>query len=80
MRALGRKRAVFAAQVQRHWGSRNGRAVIAGSLASKIKGTGKVITTDYSIILTVADGAIIRFQMLEDIFAVSRAARAPQVA
>jgi uncharacterized protein len=52
------------------------RAVILGSLASKVKQTGKVIETYFGIILTVANGEIVRFQMLEDSFAVSRAARA----
>src|SRR5437667_4030426 len=52
------------------------RAVILGSLASKVKRTGKVIETYFGIILTVAKGEIVRFQMLEDSFAVSRAARA----
>jgi ketosteroid isomerase-like protein len=50
------------------------RAVILGSLASKLKRTGKVITTDFAIVLTVVNGEIVRFQMLEDSFAVSRAA------
>jgi ketosteroid isomerase-like protein len=53
----------------------NSRAVILGSLASKLNRTGKVIRTDYVIILTVADGQVTRFQMLEDSFAVSKAAR-----
>ena len=51
------------------------RAVILGSLASKLKRNGKVVTTDFAIVLTVANGEIIRFQMLEDSFAVSQAAR-----
>ena len=50
------------------------RAVILGSLASKLKRTGKIVTTDFAIILTVSDGEIIRFQMLDDSFAVSQAA------
>jgi uncharacterized protein len=53
-----------------------GRAVILGSLASKVKRTGKIIETDFAIVLTVAHGAIVRFQLLEDSFAVSKAARA----
>jgi len=48
------------------------RAVILGSLASKLKRNGKVMTTDFAIVLTVANGEIVRFQMLEDSFAVSR--------
>ena len=51
------------------------RAVILGSLASKLKRTGKIIKTDFAIVLTVANGEIVRFQMLEDSFAVSKAAR-----
>ena len=50
------------------------RAIILGSLASRVKQTGKVIETFFAIILTIADGQITRFQMLEDSFAVSRAA------
>ena len=37
--------------------------------------TGKIIKTDFAIVLTVANGEIVRFQMLEDSFAVSKAAR-----
>jgi ketosteroid isomerase-like protein len=51
------------------------RAVILGSLASKLKRNGKVMTTDFAIVLTVANGEIVRFQMLEDSFAVSKVAR-----
>jgi ketosteroid isomerase-like protein len=51
------------------------RAVILGSLASKLKRNGKVVTTDFAIVLTVASGEIVRFQMLEDSFAVSQMAR-----
>ena len=51
------------------------RAVILGSLASKLKRTGKIVTTDFAIILTVSNDEIVRFQMLEDSFAVSQVAR-----
>ena len=51
------------------------RAVILGSLASKLKRTGKIIKTDFAIVLTVVSGEIVRFQMFEDSFAVSQAAR-----
>ena len=51
------------------------RAVILGSLASKLKRNGKVVRTDFAIVLTVANGEIVRFQMLEDSFAVSKVAR-----
>jgi len=50
------------------------RAVILGSLASKLKRTGKIIKTDFAIVLTVANGEIVRFQMLEGSFAVSQPA------
>jgi uncharacterized protein len=50
--------------------------VILGSLASKVKQTGKTIETSFAIVLTVAHGEIVRFHMLEDSFAVSQAARA----
>ena len=51
------------------------RAVILGSLESKVKRTGKIVKTDFAIVLTVTNGEIVRFQMLEDSFAVSQAAR-----
>src|SRR2546425_13349241 len=51
------------------------RSVILGSLASKLKRTGKIIKTDFAIVLTVVNGEIVRFQMFEDSFAVSQAAR-----
>jgi ketosteroid isomerase-like protein len=51
------------------------RAVIFGSLVSKLKRTGKVVTTDFAIILTISNDEIIRFQMLEDSLAVSQMAR-----
>ncbi|HYG33627.1 MAG TPA: nuclear transport factor 2 family protein [Clostridia bacterium] len=51
------------------------QAVILGSLASKLKRTGKSVETDFAIILTVAKGEIVRFQVFEDSFAVSQAAR-----
>jgi ketosteroid isomerase-like protein len=51
------------------------RAVILGSLASKLKRTGKIVKTDFAIVLTVTKREIVRFQMLEDSFAVSQAAR-----
>jgi ketosteroid isomerase-like protein len=52
-----------------------GRAVIFGDLASKVNATGKMIESSFALILNVSDGKITRFQMLEDTFAVSRAAR-----
>jgi ketosteroid isomerase-like protein len=53
----------------------DGRAVIIGELASKIKATGKIVESAFALILTVSGGEITRFEMLEDSFAVSRAAR-----
>jgi uncharacterized protein len=40
------------------------------------KATGKVIDTSFALILIIAGGEIARFQMLEDSFATSAAARA----
>jgi hypothetical protein len=53
------------------------RAVIVGELATRINATGKIIESAFALILTVSDGEITRFQMLQDSFAVSRAARSP---
>lgn len=50
------------------------RAVIVGDLASRIVATDKVVETAFAIVLSIADGRITRLQMLEDSFAVSRAA------
>jgi len=52
------------------------RAEIIGALETKIKATGKLTATQFAIILTIANDMIIRFQMLEDSFDVSKAARA----
>ena len=51
------------------------RAVIIGALASRVKATGRVVETSFALILTIAGGEITRFQMLEDSFATSKAAR-----
>ena len=53
----------------------NARAAIIGEMTTRIKATGKVIESPFAIILTVSDGEVTRFQMLEDSFAVSKAAR-----
>jgi ketosteroid isomerase-like protein len=50
------------------------RAVILGELSATIKRNGKVAATYFSIILTITNGQIVRFQMLEDSYAVSQAA------
>jgi len=51
------------------------RAAIIGALKTRIKATDTVIESQFAIILTIADGVIARFQMLEDSFAVSKAAQ-----
>jgi ketosteroid isomerase-like protein len=51
------------------------RAAIIGALQTRIKATGKIIATQFAIILTITDGVVTRFQMLEDSFDVSKAAR-----
>ena len=51
------------------------RAVIVGALETRIKATGRVIQSEFAIILTIAGGAITRFQMPEHSFGLSRAAR-----
>ena len=51
------------------------RAVVLGELSSTVRKTTKVIQTYFALILTISDGRIIRFQMLEDSYAVSQAAR-----
>src|SRR5580658_5644858 len=50
------------------------RAAIVGALQTRIKATGKITATQFAIILTITDGVVTRFQMLEDSFAVSKAA------
>jgi ketosteroid isomerase-like protein len=52
------------------------RAAIVGKLETRIKATDRITATQFAIILTVQDGVVTRFQMLEDSFDVSRAARA----
>lgn len=51
------------------------RAVIVGELAARFRPTEKVVDTAFAIILTITRKRITRFQMLQDSFAVSRAAR-----
>jgi hypothetical protein len=50
-------------------------ALILGSLAPSLNWTGKFIETEFAIVLTADIGEIVRFQVLEDSFAVSQAAR-----
>jgi ketosteroid isomerase-like protein len=51
------------------------RAAIIGALQTRVKATGKTIATQFAIILTITGNAVTRFQMLEDSFDVSKAAR-----
>jgi ketosteroid isomerase-like protein len=53
----------------------DGRAAIVGALQTRIKATGKIIATQFAIILTITGDVVTRFQMLEDSFDVSKAAR-----
>jgi uncharacterized protein len=52
------------------------RAAIIGALQTRIKTTGKSIATQFAIVLTITSNVVTRFQMLEDSFDVSKAARA----
>jgi ketosteroid isomerase-like protein len=51
------------------------RAAIVGALKTRIKSTGKTTATQFAIVLTMTGDVVTRFQMLEDSFDVSRAAR-----
>ena len=51
------------------------RTAIIGALQTRIKATGKIIATQFAIILTITGDIITRFQMLEDSFGVSKVAR-----
>jgi ketosteroid isomerase-like protein len=51
------------------------RAAIVGALQTRIKATGKIIATQFAIVLTITGDVVTRFQMLEDSFNVSKAAR-----
>ena len=50
-------------------------AAIVGALRTRIKATGKIIATQFAIVLTITEDVVTRFQMLEDSFDVSKAAR-----
>jgi hypothetical protein len=50
------------------------RAVIG--LQTRIKATGRIIATQFAIVLTITGDVVTRVQMLEDGFDVSKAARA----
>ena len=49
------------------------KVVILGELASKLKANSKVIETAFALVLTIVNGKISHFRMLEDSFAVSQA-------
>src|ERR1700728_1228174 len=53
----------------------DGRAAIIGALQTRIKATGKITATQFAIILTITNDVVTRYQMLEDSFDVSKAAR-----
>jgi uncharacterized protein len=51
------------------------RAVIVGALATRIKSSGRVFSTQFAIVLTISGDEIVRFQMLEDSFGLSGTVR-----
>jgi ketosteroid isomerase-like protein len=51
------------------------RVAIVGALQTRIRATDRVTTGQFAIILTVSGDVVTRFQMLEDSFDVSKAAR-----
>jgi len=51
------------------------RAAIIGALQTRIKATGKITATQFAIILTITGDVVTRYQMLEDSYDVSKAAR-----
>ena len=52
------------------------RAVVIGTLRIRIKATERIVASQFALVLTIADDVVTRFQMLEDSYAVSQAARA----
>jgi len=52
------------------------RTAVIGSLKTRIKATDRVTVGQFAIILTITGDVVTRFQMLEDTFDVSKAARA----
>jgi uncharacterized protein len=44
------------------------RAAIIGALQTRIKATGKIIKTQFAIVLTITGDVVTRYQMLEDSF------------
>ena len=51
------------------------RVAIVGALETRIKATDRVTKGQFAIILTISGDVVTRFQMLEDSFDVSKAAR-----
>jgi uncharacterized protein len=51
------------------------RAAIVGALETRVKATGRIIATQFAIVLTITGDVVTRFQMLEDSLDVSKAAR-----
>jgi uncharacterized protein len=51
------------------------RAVVVGELASRVNATGKVFASSFALILTTSNGEITSFNLLEDSFGLSLAAR-----
>ena len=51
------------------------RAAIVGDLATRIKSSGKIVNTQFAIVLTISGDKITRIQMLEDSFDLSRTMR-----
>ncbi len=51
-------------------------AVVTGNLASRVNSTGKLIETAFAFDITVNQGQITRYHMLEDSFAVANALHA----
>jgi uncharacterized protein len=52
------------------------RAAIVGALRTRINATDKITATQFATILTIESNVVTRFQMLDDSFHVSNAARA----
>ena len=51
------------------------RAIVIGSLRSRITATDRITASQFALVLTIADDVVTRFQMLEDSYDVSKAAR-----
>ena len=51
------------------------RAVVIESLRTRIRTTDRITASQFALVLTIVDDVIMRFQMLEDSYGVSQAAR-----